>query len=48
MKTATLAFLAILSLLVSSCTFRSHAGRNSTGAGISTSSGAGVSGAIRY
>lgn len=48
MKTVTLILLAIATLVSASCSVRGHANRHSTGAGISTDSGRGVSGAIRY
>jgi len=48
MKTLILSVLAIASLVLSSCAANAHAGRHSTGAGISTSGGAGVSGNIHY
>jgi hypothetical protein len=47
MKTAFLFLLAVAAVLITSCSVRGHANRNSTGAGISTPGGS-VGGAIRY
>lgn len=47
MKIIALSLVAVVVLVSTSCSVRGHAGRSSTGAGISTPIG-GLGGAVRY